>query len=331
MKKFLKNAREEFFLLLVSVIPFIVLGTLFILIPYTRGSHLFWISWRIAGFLICVGIVAYIKSRTQFRVKWIENIIDIPLTGVTWFAVILLLIKVLVIIPFLFLCNYFRVTRKITHTLIWCLGITINFLLGIKIKYEGKISKEISIITPNHASSLDYFIIIALLGPMVTKVVAGSNLLKFPIFAFFLKLKCIFVDRSSRQSKLDSLRRSQACIEQKIPLAIFFEGGRKRRSEGGILRDPEKFEKGAFHLSVVSNIPIQPVAIFGAGDFKPPMKGEPLAKKWWKFQWYNSPTIIIVSYLPLIYPEGKTKEQLMDEVASVIETKLIELQNKTVS
>lgn len=112
----------------------------------------------------------------------------------------------------------------------------------------------------NHASNLDIWAVLPQL-PRQTKFVAKESLFKWPFFGWAMK-RCGFIpiDRTRRQSAIQSLRLAASRIQAGRSVIVFPEG---TRSKDGTL---QPFKKGPFHLALAAGVPVVPVAISGSWD-----------------------------------------------------------------
>jgi 1-acyl-sn-glycerol-3-phosphate acyltransferase len=115
----------------------------------------------------------------------------------------------------------------------------------------------------NHQSMFD---ILALLGhlPVQFRWVAKKELFRIPIFGYSMaRVGYISIDRSNRQSAIQSLRAAAQRIAQGVSVVVFPEG--TRSSDGEI----KPFKKGGFYLATDSGRPIVPVVIWGTRQVMP--------------------------------------------------------------
>lgn len=116
----------------------------------------------------------------------------------------------------------------------------------------------------NHTSFLD-LPGLSLLIPGEFRPIAKKELQKLPLFGLIVKTGTIVVDRSSAQSRKQSIERMRETLSHGIPALIFAEGTQNRTKE--IL---QPFKDGAFRIAVDTQQPIVPLVIIGAGKLMPP-------------------------------------------------------------
>ena len=223
----------------------------------------------------------------------------------------------------------YKKSRIIPGTITALLAKSANLICGMRQKnVQGEIPKDGTfIIVYGHESSMDYFLWPADLLFRAWKIVAGTNLSKFPIFGIFLDLVAILIDRESISSAKKMLTDMISCLNNEISVGIAPEKGRFRIDNKEGYKFLRGFSDGAFKASVLTGRPLLPVMYMFAGENKPPLK-EKIQKKWWDlewliyflttYQWFNKVTEIWRVVLDPIYPEGEdsgyTKSQRIDRL-----------------
>lgn len=182
----------------------------------------------------------------------------------------------------------------------------------------------------NHRSTADYVAWVIAIGEHLSKIVAGDNLKDFPVFASFLKLKAIiakgrrkngfyialqkiknqildFFDINlSETNNSIAVKQMQDCYENGIIVGIG-PNGRTRLSAP----EPKPHMSAACGISDV----IVPVILLDTGKYKRVMKKEPLAKPWYKFQWYVDPQVIyIIICEPMYRKNNEARDEFRDRV-----------------
>ena len=94
---------------------------------------------------------------------------------------------------------------------------------------------------------------------------AKKELLKIPIFGWIAKSAAVIVDRSSGQSRKESMDSLKKIINMGISILIFVEGTQNRTKE--IL---QPFKDGAFRMAIETQQCILPMVVVGAGPLMPP-------------------------------------------------------------
>jgi 1-acyl-sn-glycerol-3-phosphate acyltransferase len=107
----------------------------------------------------------------------------------------------------------------------------------------------------NHQSNLDPPLLFAYLGHNVGGI-AKKELLRVPLFKQgFPLVHVVPIDRSNRESAIESTRRGAAELRRGHSLMAFPEG---TRSVDGRLKE---FKKGVFYMAIEAGVPIAPVAV----------------------------------------------------------------------
>lgn len=109
----------------------------------------------------------------------------------------------------------------------------------------------------NHRSTFDIFALFLAIDHRF-RMVAKRVLFFIPIFGWALWM-CGFIpiNRSNRQSAIDSLNRAAQRIRSGVSVLVFPEG---TRGTGGVL---QPFKKGGFVMALKSEVPVVPVVITG--------------------------------------------------------------------
>lgn len=143
---------------------------------------------------------------------------------------------------------------------------TISLLTPMFVSIEGKenITKDQSyIITPNHQSNYDIFVLYGWIGIDI-KWVMKKELRKIPGLGFgSRKVGHIFLDRSNQRAAVKSLEDARKRLINGTSVVIFPEG---TRNDG---KDLLPFKRGAFKLALDLNLPILPITIKGTNKIMP--------------------------------------------------------------
>lgn len=183
------------------------------------------------------------------------------------FTVFMLLLLPGILIPFLL----GRKFSWIGYTFLWIWSWIFSMLTFIRYDLRGreKIQKETSYIyVSNHTSFLD-IPGVRLLIPGEFRPIAKKELLKIPVFGFIVRAATVVVDRSSAQSRKQSMETLRKILKGGISILVFAEGTQNRTKE---IFQP--FKDGAFRIAIDSQLPIVPVVVVGAGPLMPPGKME---------------------------------------------------------
>jgi len=159
------------------------------------------------------------------------------------------------IVVFLFVLGFVKTdrayfyTRFLMPTLLKIYGIRVEVIGGDKLE-----SHHPCVFIANHQHTLDLFVHGSMI-PHRTITIGKKSLKWIPIFGWIFVLSdCILIDRSKRQSALDSMKEASREMNRKqISVWVFPEG--TRSGSRGLL----PFKKGAFHLAVQAGCPIVPI------------------------------------------------------------------------
>ena len=188
------------------------------------GILAFFPKVRVALFISLLSVALLTNSKSLLSMKKnksVEKIIDIVLTIPAWTAFVILAILSLTTIPvvalFYGLEKLFSNRRLalrmrfVADSIVCLLAIISLFIFGVRTKVYGTLPKDTRVIVANHEGSMDYFLIALAIGFKPSAVVAGTNLLKFPIFGWFLKLKCVMLERDKKK-----IRQMADCAKVKV-------------------------------------------------------------------------------------------------------------------
>lgn len=132
------------------------------------------------------------------------------------------------------------------------------------IKGKEKIDKRQSyIIISNHQSHFDIPALIIRLGVQYRWIIK-KEIRKVPLFGYALDAsKNIFIDRSDRQSAMESINTGVERLPEGVGVLFFAEGSRS--PDGKI----QKFKKGGFTVAIQKGLPILPVTVNGSRRILP--------------------------------------------------------------
>ncbi len=155
--------------------------------------------------------------------------------------------------------------ERITRPMVRFWGQTMLRISGVKLVFEGDCSaleqKAPRVFTFNHASTLDVFIITAIMTPAGTAVVKKS-IIYIPFIGWSAYLAgLVLLDRSNRERATASLEKAGKRIRDSS-LSVFIAPEGTRTSS----RVPSEFKMGAFRMAEVAGADIVPVVIDGAAE-----------------------------------------------------------------
>lgn len=123
---------------------------------------------------------------------------------------------------------------------------------------------ESYICVSNHTSFLDLpGICLALPGQF--RPLAKTELRRIPVFGWIAAAATVLVDRTSHESRKDSLDRLTEVLRAGISVLIFAEGTQNRGTS-----PLQPFRDGAFRMALETGRPILPLVVHGAGKLMPP-------------------------------------------------------------
>src|SRR5271167_718387 len=181
-------------------------------------------------------------------------------------------------------------------------------LAGVKIEVRGRAHLQPGrnyIFMSNHVSNLDPPVLIPVI-PGRCSVLVKKELFRIPILGTGMKVEDLVpVDRSNRESAIESVNAAVRVLQQGLHMVIFPEG---TRSEDGRLLP---FKKGPFHLAMESGVPIVPVTILGTYE------------SWPKTRFGLRPGTATVLFHPPVDPRTyPDRDSLMQAVGEAVESAL---------
>eukprot|EP00183_Erythrolobus_madagascarensis_P003742 CAMPEP_0185853526 /NCGR_PEP_ID=MMETSP1354-20130828/19297_1 /TAXON_ID=708628 /ORGANISM="Erythrolobus madagascarensis, Strain CCMP3276" /LENGTH=280 /DNA_ID=CAMNT_0028555037 /DNA_START=346 /DNA_END=1188 /DNA_ORIENTATION=+ len=151
-----------------------------------------------------------------------------------------------------------------------------------------------AIYVANHQSFTDIYSMAWLDRRM--KFVSKIEILRIPIIGWAMSYcKHVALRRGDRRAQVEAYRAMLNSLRDGNSLAIYPEG---TRSVTGRMR---KFQSGAFKASISTGVPIVPVTIVGTRELMPPEAYLPVR--------YPPDGITLIVH-PMIYPEGKSEQEL---------------------
>ncbi|MEN2282371.1 lysophospholipid acyltransferase family protein [Algoriphagus sp. SE2] len=173
------------------------------------------------------------------------------------FTALLLLLGIFIVVPLLFSDQ----AGKISFFFIRLWARTWSLLSGFRFEIHGRDHIDVKqpyIYIFNHRSFFDAPIIpIAI--PQQVRALGKKELSKIPFFGWVVGKLAIWVDRDNPESRKESIPKLIEILNKGISIVVAPEGTRND-TEGLLL----PFRKGAFRLSMETEIPIMPFAIIGA-------------------------------------------------------------------
>lgn len=177
--------------------------------------------------------------------------------SVSIFILLMLLLSVFIVVPILISDRGDKISFFFIR--LWA-GIW-SFLSGIRYEVHGLECIDKSrpyIYIFNHRSFLDAPVI-PISIPQELRALGKKELSKIPVFGYVVGKFAIWVDRTSTESRRESVARLIKLLENGKSVVVAPEGTRNNTSLTLL-----PFQKGAFRLSIETRIPILPMAVLGA-------------------------------------------------------------------
>lgn len=213
-------------------------------------------------------------------------------------------VSILVVGPLLLLYAFFSGDINPLYNVSTRLAIFGVRLIGVRIDVRGmeKLEKGHNyIFMANHTSNLDPPALIPSV-PGRCSVLVKKELFRTPILGIGMRMaNLVPVDRSDRESAIESVNAAVAVLRQGLHLVIFPEG--TRSGDGRLL----PFKKGPFHLAIDSGVFVVPVTMLGTFEI------------WPKTRFALRPGTATVVFHAPIDPRGyPDRDSLMKDVAETI-------------
>ena len=174
-----------------------------------------------------------------------------------WFLLIFLLVFI-VFMPALFFFTGIMKNQLIVASLTryWSkLTIYLSFIFP-KVEWEEKLDKkEQYIFCPNHVSTLDIPLILAVL-PMPLQYMGKAEIAKIPLFGYFYKNNTVVVARANRRDAYDAFLSAGEQLKKGINMCIFPEGGIPKANV--FLKT---FKNGSFRLAIEQDTKTVPITM----------------------------------------------------------------------
>ena len=226
---------------------------------------------------------------------------------------------------------------RIIASLYYVLCSAVSFVIGAPIEIHGTLPENgFEAFYSNHGGFVEYFLVMLVARFRPMRVTAGSNLLKYPIFADFIETVCVITDRKegNRRKQQDVI--ADLVLSKKTPdektknvkqvrtiarlvsrgiIIWLFPDGRDRLS---------KVRQGVFKKHACATAAyvgtVVPVFFAGTLHYKPASSNEPWVKKLgWRFQrWFSFRTIHVYYLDPVTKLPGETKEEFTARIDTIL-------------
>jgi len=198
--------------------------------------------------------------------------------------------------------------------MIWGRLFYLVFLIPVHVHGKENIQPGQSyIIAPNHQSYWDAFLVYGFIG-IKFKWMMKKELGRIPFVGWACYMAgCIFINRSSRASAMESIRKAESKLTNGMSVVIFPEG--TRTHDGNMA----KFKRGAFLISEELNLPILPVTIDGNYDV--------MSRHAWNVTWHP----VHMTVHPPVWPRSNenTTETELKAIMSQTSAEVFSTINKT--
>lgn len=218
-----------------------------------------------------------------------------------WAALCFVATMLLTLIPISIVGFWKEPKRSVLSHHIFAAWMDAFFLLcGVRRVIRGKEQfkpGETYVVVCNHNSFMDVPLSSGSI-PGPKKTIAKIEMAKIPLFGIIYRRGSVLVDRKSAHSRMESFGKMKAVLQMGMHMCIYPEGTRNKTAE-----PLQPFHDGAFRLAVDAKKPVLPAVIFYTKTVLPQHK-----------PFYFWPHRVEMHFLPPHYPEGKTAQQLKEEV-----------------
>ena len=139
--------------------------------------------------------------------------------------------------------------------------------------------------------------------PGANKTIAKDEMAKIPLFGMIYKRGSVLVNRKSEESRRNSFLKMKEVLDLSLHMCIYPEGTRNKTSQ-----PLQRFHDGAFKLAIETKKAVIPSLIFYTSKVLP--------RKFFFF-W---PHKVEMHFLPAVPVDGKTTQQLKEEVFEIMKT-----------
>ena len=179
------------------------------------------------------------------------------------FSVFMIILLPLIVLPILLGPKYGSLTYFGLR--LWSLIFSFFTFIRYSVVDKHKVDKSKSYIYAcNHTSFLDLPGLVQGV-PTQFRPLAKKELLKIPVFGLIVRVVTIIVDRSSAESRRNSILKLKRVLEEGISILIFPEGTQNRTE-----LPLQPFYDGAFRIAIETKATIMPTVITNAGRLMPP-------------------------------------------------------------
>jgi 1-acyl-sn-glycerol-3-phosphate acyltransferase len=186
---------------------------------------------------------------------------------IVFFAIMFLVLPFIILSSFI--PNKYGATIPFFFLRVWAYSFSFLSLFFYKVYGRNKIDKtQPYIYVANHGSYLDATSVV-IASPNAFKPLGKIEMSKIPFFGFIYKRVVVMVDRSTKESRTESVEKLKEVLKNGISILIFPEGT-MNRSENQL----KDFYDGAFRIAIETQTPIAPFVVLNAKNLMP--RNEPL-------------------------------------------------------
>ncbi len=187
----------------------------------------------------------------------------------TAYAAIVFTLLLIVTTPFFFIFLWILKDKALHIILTLCRFIAYSFGFLCFIFYRIKRNNNVDenkpyVIIANHRSNID--------GPVAAvatkgrvRFLAKKELIKVPILGPLIKISTVIVDRSSKESRFESMQVLMACLKNGDDIFIFPEGTRNKTKDKQLI----DYKDGAFNIAIQTKTPILPLIFLNSDTVMP--------------------------------------------------------------
>lgn len=174
------------------------------------------------------------------------------------YALILFVVTFLILLPFFLLTTHVKLLEKGYYSLnrIWTKVFhLLSFISFERVWHFKPDKKQNYVFVSNHFSFMDIPSLVII--PVPSTFIGKSSISKVPVFGYIFNKMHIKVDRSSKKSRAETMKKAKEVIEKGKSLNMFAEGGIRT------IQPPKmaEFKDGAFIIAIEKNVPVVPVAL----------------------------------------------------------------------
>lgn len=184
------------------------------------------------------------------------------------YGLVIFFIVMIFLLPFIIITSFLpnKLGTTVPFFFLRCWSYIFSYLTLFFYKVHGneKIDKSKPYIyVSNHGSYLDATAVVV--GtPSPFKPLGKIEMSKVPIFGFIYKRVVVTIDRSSKDSRSESVEKLKLILKKGISILIFPEGTMNRTEH--VLKE---FYDGAFRIAIETQTPIAPFVIINARNLMP--------------------------------------------------------------